>query len=392
LILPTTLPPSPFVVTANIFEATDRFHPSISRHSARTYPTTMSSSSSTTPSLTFPHPILSPILLEPNNTSLQLLQQELYANAKSVHSTRGGGANGHLALVMPPAEYLARTAQAFIAPVHPGDQPILPPNPTAHQITETNRQYAADLAEHTRYLTVLETLKQQLLTAVSPRYVRILAHQTFGFADVSCLDLLAHLHTTYGVITNDDLELNRNKLYAAWNPDDPMEDLWLRIQEIQRYATDGLEPITDATVMRITLEILEKTGVFPEGCSDWRKLATPTSTYTSFKDHFTKANKERKRQGTAKTTGFHGAHAAATAPSVPLPPTVAVTDASAVTTGNCTLYYCWTHGLGKNRAHTSQTCKNKATGHQDAATASNLMGGNTTIMAPPSRPRRPAGN
>jgi hypothetical protein len=285
---------------------------------------------------------------------------------------------------MPTADYLARTAQAFIPPVHPGDQPILPPNPTAHQITEINRQFAADLTEHTRYLTVLETLKQQILAAVSPRYVRILSHQTFGFADVSCHDLLAHLHATYGIITNDDLESNRNKLYAAWNPDDPMEDLWIRIQEIQRYATDGLEPITDATVMRITLDVLEKTGVLPDGCNDWRKLVTPASTYAAFQEHFTKANKERKRQGTAKTTGFHGAHVAAATTSTTSAPAPGNTDTTsfAINTGSCTLYYCWTHGLGRNRAHTSPTCKNKATGHQDTATAANLMGGSTTIMTP----------
>jgi hypothetical protein len=44
------------------------------------------------------------------------------------------------------------------------------------------------------------------------------------------------------------------------------------------------------------------------------------------------------------------------------------------------MYYCWTYGLGKNRAHTSVSCNRKAPGHQDTATANNLMGGNNTIM------------
>ena len=45
------------------------------------------------------------------------------------------------------------------------------------------------------------------------------------------------------------------------------------------------------------------------------------------------------------------------------------------------MYYCWTHGLGKNRKHTSATCNNKAEGHKDEATADNMMGGNNKIMS-----------
>jgi hypothetical protein len=330
---------------------------------------------------TFPHPTLTVISAEPNNTSLRRLTQEIYANAMSVHSTRGGGANGHLALVMPPNEYLARTNQAFIAPVHPGDQPTLPPNPTSHQITEVNRRFAADLAEHTRYLTIQETLRQQILAAVNQRYLRILANPIFGFADVSCHAMLAHLRTTYGNITNEEYEKNRNKLYSPWNPDEPIEELWLRIVEIREFASQGgiNEVIADATVIRTTLEVLENTGVFALDCVDWRKVATPASTYDAFHEHFTKANKERlRRADTAQTSGFHGAHAATTTTGVPVPPAPATNYS--ITTDGCKLYYCWTHGLGKRSTHTSRTCKRKADGHQDEATATNMMGGSNIIM------------
>jgi hypothetical protein len=50
-------------------------------------------------------------------------------------------------------------------------------------------------------------------------------------------------------------------------------------------------------------------------------------------------------------------------------------------------YYCWTHGLGKNRVHTSATCNRKGEGHLDAATLDNMMGGNNTILRGPG-PRR----
>jgi hypothetical protein len=42
------------------------------------------------------------------------------------------------------------------------------------------------------------------------------------------------------------------------------------------------------------------------------------------------------------------------------------------------MWYCWSHGLGKNRAHFSK--QNKKPGHQDTATVDNRMGGSNIIM------------
>ncbi len=69
--------------------------------------------------LTFPHPKLTPIVSTPNNTALKHLTKELYANARAIPSTRGGGGHGHLGLIMPAAEYLVVTGVAFQLPAHP---------------------------------------------------------------------------------------------------------------------------------------------------------------------------------------------------------------------------------------------------------------------------------
>ena len=79
-------------------------------------------SSATT--LMFPHPILTPILGKPTCSTLKKLKKQIYANARAVHSTRGGGTNGHLSCVMTPAEYLARANIIFNAPAHPGTAPV----------------------------------------------------------------------------------------------------------------------------------------------------------------------------------------------------------------------------------------------------------------------------
>ena len=56
------------------------------------------------------------------NTTLQLLQRQLYTNAPcSVPSA--GGLHGHLALLLSEADYIARIGVAFDIPVHPGPPP-----------------------------------------------------------------------------------------------------------------------------------------------------------------------------------------------------------------------------------------------------------------------------
>jgi hypothetical protein len=341
--------------------------------------------------LPFPHPMLTPITGEPNNASLQLLQQELFANARAIHSTRGGGANGHLALVMPAPAYLARTGQVFNVPVHPGDSPIHLAAATSAQITETNRQYTTDLAEHTRFLTVAEELKQQVLLAINPRYLRILADIDFGFADAPCSAILQHLQDTYGMITREELEINRALLSAEWNPDSPLEDFWLRILEIKRFALAGKDPIPDNTVLRLILPVFENTGVFTTATDKWRDLNDAEWTMPNFIAHIRKANKERIRKLTAKTAGYHGANAADGTRRPPLatpPPTPSPPHNTPMSPDCAPMYYCWTHGLGKSHSHTGHTCTRKAPGHQDNATADNLMGGNNTIMR--GKPRTPA--
>jgi hypothetical protein len=58
-------------------------------------------------SLPFTYPVLTPIIGEPTLASLKKLKREIYDNALAITSKRGGGKNGHLALVMPTAAYLA---------------------------------------------------------------------------------------------------------------------------------------------------------------------------------------------------------------------------------------------------------------------------------------------
>ena len=62
----------------------------------------------------FEIPILTRIHGEPTYITLKKLKEELCANAAAVTSDLGGGANGHLGLVLPPAEYATISPVAYL--------------------------------------------------------------------------------------------------------------------------------------------------------------------------------------------------------------------------------------------------------------------------------------
>ena len=50
--------------------------------------------------MTYPHPVVSPIIGIPSNRNLQALQKQIYIGPCAIHLVHGGGINGHLALDM----------------------------------------------------------------------------------------------------------------------------------------------------------------------------------------------------------------------------------------------------------------------------------------------------
>jgi len=343
-----------------------------------------STTKGTTTGLTFPHPDLTIIVGKPTYATVRKLQKELYANARTIPSTLGGGHNGHLALVMTNAEYHVISAVNYDEPVHPGAQPVHQANATAAQITEANRQYDATLLQVSLHVSVVNALRQQILCAVDNKYLMALEHPDLGYT-VNPREMLVHLKTTYGDITPLEIELNRATLSAPWNPDDEIEDLWKRIitaQELAHRATDADE-ITDGVAMRLTIDALEASGVFDFALDNWRLKDDATKTMATFKEHFNKENAERQRKLTAKTGGYHGAHGAdGNRPRDTPPPTPAPSSGTVTLPNGVMMYYCWSHGLGINPQHTSPNCTYKKDGHIATATADNMQGGSNRIMGP----------
>ena len=185
------------------------------------------SSTLTSASITasFPTPILTPIATltsPPTYATIRLAQTQLNANATTVPSYAGDGIHGHLSLTLLPAAYLLISGNIpFIPPVNGPIQPEHPPAATAAQIAEINRLFYDNQLVFRTYMETDKALRNQILAAIPADYLRELADPELGLGNVSCLQILTHLWTTWGVITQAELDANALRMATPWHPPTP---------------------------------------------------------------------------------------------------------------------------------------------------------------------------
>jgi hypothetical protein len=67
-------------------------------------------------------------------------------------------------------------------------------------------------------------------------YLEILNGNMVGYTNISARDMLNHLFETYGNITSVDLEINLEHMRGAWDPQQPVKNLFKQIQDCADYS------------------------------------------------------------------------------------------------------------------------------------------------------------
>jgi hypothetical protein len=343
---------------------------------------------SSPPTFRLPYDPLTPIRGKPSYATVERLRREMMANALSVSSPHWGGRHGHVFLLLSDAEFEALANAPAVALVHPGPHVEYPPNATSAQRADANRAYDTAVEDYERQEYVHNLLRQLVNKAVEPMYLMPLRTTVVGLGRVDMdsnlihiRDILAYLVDNYTTITAAEIESNRASLLSAWSPDQPIQALWNRHLEIREFAEAAGEPLSDRTMMDQTLALLTNIGhgSFQSAMDAWRRRSAADKTYANFVEHFTAEHAALQEQRTTSAAGYHHANAAGAAapPLVPPAPHLAAASGPSVAPSNpfevvChggfKMHYCWTHGLGLNPQHTSQSCNNPGDGHVRTAT------------------------
>ena len=194
---------------------------------------------------------------------------------------------------MPPAEFaLLPNIIAFIPLPCPPDHPVHPPNATQPQIIEINRLHKAMQQIFRTYDELDKDLKTQIIQATPLCYINAKRHRTLGFATVTSLDLLTHLWTTYGTITQAELDENVKRMNTPWSPPTPVETLFTQLAEASDYAIAGGDQMNEIFCVRAGYNIVYNNGLFTEACREWRAKPVAQWTMQAFTLHFKAADKD----------------------------------------------------------------------------------------------------
>ena len=148
---------------------------------------------------------------EPTYNLLKNLKDRIKANAASITSRLGGGAHGHLGLVLDPPIYANVSAVPYVRPLHPGDLNI-PVAATARHENGLREDHKRDLKLFHDTVDIEKDLKSQIVEAIDPIYLEDLIDPTTKTITQSIPDNFTYLFDTYCDVLQKRLQKRKNKL------------------------------------------------------------------------------------------------------------------------------------------------------------------------------------
>jgi hypothetical protein len=345
----------------------------------------------------------------------------------SVTSYEGGGRHGHLGIIMTNKEYFDVAVDVFPVPNNPEPSAAVVAGMMAAVIAETTRLHKEATQAYRTYHNVNQDIKKLIIEAFDDAYLNALSDKIMGYANCTSLQLLTHLLKYYAMIAPTELTQNYERLNAPYDPNQPIETLFQQVQDVRAFAVAGGQPYGAAMIVNVAYALVFNTGLLPDACRAWQSRSIAGKMWAQFKIDFATAHCEFcLTNQTAQQSGFHSANmmieqgreetmqdtvdeidqlATATASDHGTIATLTTTNAKLATqleasqaqiaqlkdslknkikpawqgqlphktTNNDS--YCWSHGYQVAKLYMSATCNMKKSGHKDAATKSNTMGG-----------------
>jgi hypothetical protein len=159
------------------------------------------------------------------------------------------------------------------------------------------------------YHNVDQAINKLIIELFDDAYLNALSDKIVGYANCTSLQLLTHILTYYAMIAPTDLTQNYERLNTPYDPNQPIETLFQKIQDARAFAVAGGQPYGAAMIINVAYTLGFNTGLFPDACRAWQSRAIARKTWAQFKLDFATAHREfRLTNQTAQQSGFHSAN------------------------------------------------------------------------------------
>jgi hypothetical protein len=183
---------------------------------------------------------------------------------------------------MTQVEYTGIIGTPWAEPYAPVTIPLIDTGTDPVNVAQILRLHDEFRRVHTTRVNVDQALKRIILEAYNNMHTPQLEDYLLQYANLSSLEILVHLKTTYGFINPTQLTDNYNNMTAPINFQDPIETLFKQIEDGIRYASPGLQPYMDAQYVNIYFLLTLNTGAAPETCREWKRRIPFNQTWGHF--------------------------------------------------------------------------------------------------------------
>jgi hypothetical protein len=257
----------------------------------------------------FPHSSLPKVTGEPTFEDLKIICRLLNTHTMSFYFYEGGGRHGHLGLIMTNAEYFTVATDLFLPPDSPGPAATVLTGMMVAHIAKTARLHTAVTRVYRTYHNRDQAFKKMIIDAFEGPYLNALSDEIVSYANCTSFQLLSHLLMDYAINAPTELTQNYERLNTRYDHNQPIKNLFQKIQDDPAFAVTGGQPYEDVMIVNVSFTLVFNTGLFPDACRIWQSRPVADKTWMQFKIDFAVAHWEfRLMNQTAQQSGFHSAN------------------------------------------------------------------------------------
>eukprot|EP00804_Cyclotella_cryptica_P013523 CCRYP_017243-RA/>CCRYP_017243-RA protein AED:0.41 eAED:0.30 QI:0/0/0/1/1/1/5/0/1642 len=250
--------------------------------------------------------ILPSLAPRPNAVNIRALSTLLEQRLEKIPCTQAPE-HGFAGMVMPEQIYALRSVIPWTEWPDPGNHPAAA-NTSVEQrnvktIYDANR-VVFDSQENVRR-AINDALNEAIPNAFRKPIGNQMGQKVYTVRD-NPRDILSNLRTKYGTSTPAEKRRNNVLLDAPWDPNDPIEALFDRIEDCFIFALICKPQFTMEQIIDKAIVAIQLTGLYETALLEWSGFAEENKTWQQLKLHFEEAYELRlaSGQGTAGTHGY----------------------------------------------------------------------------------------
>ena len=243
-------------------------------------------SSSSKFNFVFEYSILTKALGPLDFRTLKTIKDELKTNAACIDSDLGGGAHGHLGLILDSVEYdKVATGTPYIRHTMPAAISFANNTPQ-HEVTRRRDDFKEEKRLFKEMIALEKSLLQQLSNALPTMYLKRFRSKDSNAIDKPISFIMSHLFLNYGSVTEEQLLDEEAKLRAkVFDLTEPLILMYNEVDDLVDLAIAAKIPYTEHQIVSLGLTLIKNTNDFETGITDWIKKTT-TKDWDAFKIHF----------------------------------------------------------------------------------------------------------